>query len=557
MEEIPFSEEKAEFYYESFGTIDEEEAIIAAQNQDYSLYNLFRTIHRAKGVKICEAIQMMNFPYIGVYGDIYEFMPVISFVKADNAQDCRNILPQKAQDALAKLQNDHDFRIENINYFCVNHSSTMFRERYIYDHCEKYARFNMVFHPHFMDYLKPGVEDEKKYVMASLYTDDDIDYGLKRSECSPIMINSENLFTEENWIELYIHKAEDPNMVAISPDNASVLIDLSCPLVHFYSIAIELEEHRKAMKVLVTSHCVFDQTCMLNNFPKNWFIDSNGSINQENCKTTSEFTPDYITNKGIKISSLMRSASSHSFDEIKLFIEFWAWNATTEGNVASELDYAQFLEERDAKESFRHKFLIIDGFLDAFYMLVWARFGAPMIPNYGERYLQECQSTEYLIFLFQGFAKFIAHKYYKAGNIQLTMARDFIDEGAYSQCQIDLVDIKNLLMFGVGDNLEKLEKPENPYERAITRHLDSLVSNPDSQEIWVETLMQIPKIMQDLLFTSIWNLHSKVNGIHPDFGRVSYLNLPEISESYWTSHEQRILEVKNLLSLIKSGDDRI
>lgn len=65
--------------------------------------------------------------------------------------------------------------------------------------------------------------------MASLYTDDNLQYGLKRSKFNPIVINSQNLFLPENWIELHVHRADenDPRMIAVSPNNAGVLIDMS------------------------------------------------------------------------------------------------------------------------------------------------------------------------------------------------------------------------------------------------------------------------------------------------------------------------------------------
>jgi hypothetical protein len=70
----------------------------------------------------------------------------------------------------------------------------VFKEKFLKNIGQKYVRFNMVFHPYFMANLKPGVEDEKKYVMASLYTSSKMAYGLKKSKFNPIMINSSDLY---------------------------------------------------------------------------------------------------------------------------------------------------------------------------------------------------------------------------------------------------------------------------------------------------------------------------------------------------------------------------
>lgn len=69
--------------------------------------------------------------------------------------------------------------------------------------------------------------------------------------------------------------------------------------------------------------------------------------------------------------------------------------------------------------------------------------------------------------------------------------------------------------------------------------------------------MEIPNVIQDLLFSRIWTMHNKVDGIHPEFGRVSYLNSQEISEYYWTNNEQRVELIMTLTSLLSAGDDAL
>lgn len=166
-------------------------------------------------------------------------MPIIGYFKSADLDDWESVFPQKLITAINKLIYDKKFKMEDISYFCVNYSSTIFKQKFFNNMGQKYARFNMVFHPYFMDYLKPGAYEEKKWIVASLYTKDDLEYGLKRSNFNPITINSVDLFSKENWVELHIHRADwnDENAMAVSPNNAGVLIDLSCPIVSFYSVA--------------------------------------------------------------------------------------------------------------------------------------------------------------------------------------------------------------------------------------------------------------------------------------------------------------------------------
>jgi hypothetical protein len=91
--------------------------------------------------------------------------------------------------------------------------------------------------------------------MASLYTKDNMRYGLKKSTFNPIKINSTDLFSEENWVEVHVHRADenDPRSMAVSPNNAGVLLDLSCPVLPFFSLVIE-QVDKKKINILVTHH---------------------------------------------------------------------------------------------------------------------------------------------------------------------------------------------------------------------------------------------------------------------------------------------------------------
>ena len=132
----------------------------------------------------------------------------------------------------------------------------MFKEKHWNNFSQRWVRFNMVYHPFFMDYLKPDINEEKKYIMASIYTEDAMMYGIKRSNSGAIMINSDNLFFPQNWIELHVHKVDenDPNAIAVSPNNAAFLMDMTSPIVSFFSIAIEKHDNKSVVDILVTYH---------------------------------------------------------------------------------------------------------------------------------------------------------------------------------------------------------------------------------------------------------------------------------------------------------------
>jgi len=188
----------------------------------------------------------------------------------------------------------------------------------------------MVFHPYFMDYLKPGAYEEKKWIVASLYTKDDLEYGLKRSNFNPITINSVDLFSKENWVELHIHRADwnDENAMAVSPNNAGVLIDLSCPIVSFYSVAWEINEENRSFSVLLTYHCIIDDLSIPNQlFNKNLnFYEFWSSVNYSKLTPSkSTLMDNFVRNSGIlsksKHSNFTVYISSYPFYFILLLLK--------------------------------------------------------------------------------------------------------------------------------------------------------------------------------------------------------------------------------------------
>ena len=63
----------------------------------------------------------------------------------------------------------------------------------------------------------------------------------------------------------------------------------------------------------------------------------------------------------------------------------------------------------------------------------------------------------------------------------------------------------------------------------------------------------LPACIQDVLCFKVWESFGKVQGIHYDFGRHSYLHIPgELNEAYYANPETRIQLVCQLLEDLRS-----
>lgn len=56
------------------------------------------------------------------------------------------------------------------------------------------------------------------------------------------------------------------------------------------------------------------------------------------------------------------------------------------------------------------------------------------------------------------------------------------------------------------------------------------MSHENNIEGWAMSLMELPEVIQGLIFNTVWSIHGRIDGVHPDFGRSSYINSDEITQ---------------------------
>jgi len=83
------------------------------------------------------------------------------------------------------------------------------------------------------------------------------------------------------------------------------------------------------------------------------------------------------------------------------------------------------------------------------------------------------------------------------------------------------------------------------------------LNNPNKIEEWGPSLISLPEIIKDLIFFKVWVLYENIDGIHPDFGRMSYINSNEISEYYWINQDQRFDLILQLIDTFQEADKHI
>ena len=82
---------------------------------------------------------------------------------------------------------------------------------------------------------------------------------------------------------------------------------------------------------------------------------------------------------------------------------------------------------------------------------------------------------------------------------------------------------------------------DNPLLVSLQAHLGDLFSKSDNNQAIEESFdkIAIPAV-RDMICFFVWQRKGRPEGLHPDFGRLSYLQSPRISAHYHHSNEDRI-----------------
>ena len=83
--------------------------------------------------------------------------------------------------------------------------------------------------------------------------------------------------------------------------------------------------------------------------------------------------------------------------------------------------------------------------------------------------------------------------------------------------------------------------------------MEVLLSSEGFSEDVKSSLEALPECIQEIICHKVWQSFGKIEGIHNDFGRHSYLHLQgQLSESYFASPESRVQIVCALIDELRS-----
>ena len=90
----------------------------------------------------------------------------------------------------------------------------------------------------------------------------------------------------------------------------------------------------------------------------------------------------------------------------------------------------------------------------------------------------------------------------------------------------------------------------------LQKHLVHICEEKDISRC-TSSFDKLPKIIQDLLLYTTWDLNGQIQGLHNDFGRASYFNSDEIPQIYWMSTEQTTALILDIIEVFNRSDSEM
>jgi hypothetical protein len=93
-----------------------------------------------------------------------------------------------------------------------------------------------------------------------------------------------------------------------------------------------------------------------------------------------------------------------------------------------------------------------------------------------------------------------------------------------------------------------LKDIENPNLNDLQEHLQDLFTVGEDNAKMTESFETKikSKVIQDLICWLAWDRRGRIEGVHPDFGKLSYLRSKKLSSNYHCSDEGRIEMILDL-----------
>ena len=508
----------------------------------------------------CELLKMITVPTFGKYSVDYSFLEQILILKSPSPFEN---MPDIMKNKLDNLKQRYP-KVEP-EYFHITLGNTLIKPSNVDDLKNSFECLNLLCHPYIFYNCSLNKEHRSEIYCAAFIDENEIGTINQADGNDILRVNPEcNLDDNQLKREIILHMSND-GYASLSPNNCAILINFNSQIINFYVIVCGTYGGQ-IVKCFVGNYVIIPnaQNSVLFGelYDKIMKDKKKKNVAQELIILKNKFKEymNYIYNFGLnEISKLdnIENIKSCILQAFKIIFDF----SSSEDDENSLKIHEKELINMQA--FYYYNFLNYIGTLYEFSSRIDSNFNEKLaISSIKNKYIEELliKYREYNIKRFSdiisnyGFCLYENKEEFDnlQDKVNIHFEQDILPNLKEFFCDQLNLEEENLVEIKDSYSEESRNHMDNPNISILINMCNSIRNDEDIKK----DLDQLDDIIRKYLYFIVWDYKNRPEGVHYDFGRVSFLNI-EIDGKYFCNKEDQINCCQKLIRCLEKIDEKI
>lgn len=507
----------------------------------------------------CELLKMITVPTFGKYSEDYSFLEQILILKSHSKFEN---MPETMQKKLDNLKQKYP-KVEP-EYFHITLGNVLIRPSNIDELKDSFEVLNLLAHPYIFYNCSLNKEHRSEIYCAAFTDENEIGTIKQREGADTLRLNPDcNLDDNQLKRDIILHMSHD-GYASLSPNNCAILINFNAQIINFYVIVCGTYGGQ-IVKCFVGNYVIIpnaQNSVMFGDLYDIIMKDKKKyNVAQELIILKNKFKEymNYIYNFGLNEISKLDNIENVKFCILKAFSFIFDFSSS-EDDENSKKVHEKELNNMEA--FYYYNFLNYIGTLYEFSSKVDPNFNEKLvISSIKNKYIEELL-IKYREYNLQRFNNIISNY----GFCLYANKEDFDDLQDKVNIKYEQDILPNLKEFFCDklnleeQNLDEIkdsynEENRNPMDNPNISVLINMCNSISNGEDINNDLKQLDDIIRKYLYFIVWDYKNRPDGVHFDFGRVSFLNI-EIDGKYFCNKEDKINCCQKLIRFLEKVDEK-
>lgn len=507
----------------------------------------------------CELLKMITVPTFGKYSEDYSFLEQILILKSPSKFEN---MPEIMQKKLDNLKQKYP-KVEP-EYFHITLGNVLIRPSNIDELKDSFEVLNLLAHPYIFYDCSLNKEHRSEIYCAAFTDENEIGTIKQREGADTLRLNPDcNLDDNQLKRDIILHMSHD-GYASLSPNNCAILINFNAQIINFYVIVCGTYGGQ-IVKCFVGNYVIIpnaQNSVMFGDLYDIIMKDKKKyNVAQELIILKNKFKEymNYIYNFGLNEISKLDNIENVKFCILKAFSFIFDFSSSEDDENSKKVHE----KELNNMEAFYYY-----NFLN--YIGTLYEFSSKIDPNFNEKLVISSIKNKYIEELLIKYREYNLQRFNNIisnyGFCLYENKEDFDDLQDKVNIKYEQDILPNLKEFFCDklnleeQNLDEIkdsynEENRNPMDNPNISVLINMCNSISNGEDINNDLKQLDDIIRKYLYFIVWDYKNRPDGVHFDFGRVSFLNI-EIDGKYFCNKEDKINCCQKLIRFLEKVDEK-